>query len=207
MNRFFKWSVTLASLVFVIATASNQSLSTAAAAESKARLLFDFSDADASRQWQTVNDGVMGGRSDGRFSVSEKGTMEFLGTLSLKNNGGFASVRSRPRELSLKEGDTLVARVKGDGRRYTLNLYVARRRMAYSYRVEFQTKKDEWIEIRAPLEDFVATSFGRTVKNARPVGSLDVNSVGFLLGDKKAGPFKLEVDWIKAEGAPASDVQ
>jgi hypothetical protein len=26
-----------------------------------------------------------------------------------------------------------------------------------------------------------------------------VNSVGFLLADKKAGPFKLEVDWIKVQ--------
>jgi NADH dehydrogenase [ubiquinone] 1 alpha subcomplex assembly factor 1 len=207
MSRFFRWSVTLASLVIVTAAVINESISTAAADEPKGRVLFDFSQTEASRQWQTVNDGVMGGRSDGRFSVAEKGTMEFLGTLSLANNGGFASVRSRTRALGLKEGDTLVARVKGDGRRYTLNLYVPRRRMAFSYRVEFQTKKDEWIEVRAPLKDFVATSFGRTVKNARPVGSLDVNSLGFLLGDKKAGPFKLEVDWIKAEQAPASDVQ
>ncbi len=24
-------------------------------------------------------------------------------------------------------------------------------------------------------------------------------SLGFLLGDKKAGPFKLEIEWIKVE--------
>jgi hypothetical protein len=28
-----------------------------------------------------------------------------------------------------------------------------------------------------------------------------VNGLGFLLGDKKAGPFKLEVEWIKVERA------
>jgi len=79
--------------------------------------------------------------------------------------------------------------------------------MAFSYRVDFQTKKGEWIEVRAPLKDFVATSFGRIVNNAGPVNAQQVNSIGFLLGDKKAGPFKLEVDWIKAEVAPASDVR
>lgn len=31
------------------------------------RVLFNFENADATKQWQTVNDGVMGGRSDGRF--------------------------------------------------------------------------------------------------------------------------------------------
>ena len=179
--------------------------SAAAADEPKAQVLFDFSESEARRQWQTVNDGVMGGRSDGRFRVAENGTLEFFGALSLENNGGFASVRSRARKLGLQEGDSLVTRVRGDGRRYTLNLYVPSRRMAFSYRVEFQTKKDKWIEVRVPLKDFVATSFGRMIKNSSPVNPQQVNSVGFLLGDKKAGPFKLEVDWIKAEAGRASN--
>ena len=36
-----------------------------------------------------------------------------------------------------------------------------------------------------------------------------VNSVGFLLADKQAGPFKLEVDWIKVIKAeqPSEDRQ
>src|SRR6056297_3888272 len=75
------------------------------------RVLFDFENADAAKQWQTVNDGVMGGRSDGRFRIDEDRKMEFFGTLSLENNGGFVSVRTRPAKLALKKGDTLVIRV------------------------------------------------------------------------------------------------
>jgi len=60
-----------------------------------------------------------------------------------------------------------------------------------------QTKKDEWIEIKLPLDKFEATSFGRPVKDAGPVDPQEINGLGFLLGDKKAGPFKLEVEWIK----------
>ena len=30
----------------------------------------------------------------------------------------------------------------------------------------------------------------------------EVNGLGILLGDKKAGPFKLEVEWIKASTHP-----
>jgi hypothetical protein len=81
--------------------------------------------------------------------------------------------------------------------------YVPRRRMAFSYCVEFQTKEDEWMEVRVPLNAFVATSFGRIVKGSGSVNPQQVNSIGFLLGDKKPGPFKLEVDWIKAEAASA----
>ena len=179
--------------------------SAAVANELKTRVLFDFSETEGGRRWRTVNDGVMGGRSDGRFRFAENGTMEFFGTLSLENNGGFASVRSQARRLGLQEGDALVTRIRGDGRRYTLNLYVPTRRMAFSYRVGFQSKKDEWVELRVPLKDFAATSFGRVVNNAGPVNPQQVSSIGFLLGDKKAGPFKLEIDWIKAEAVRASN--
>ena len=72
------------------------------------RTLFDFSKPDAAQAWQPVNDGVMGGVSDGRFKITDQGTMEFLGTLSLENNGGFASVRSRRSNLGLKPDDTLL---------------------------------------------------------------------------------------------------
>lgn len=64
-----------------------------------------------------------------------------------------------------------------------------------------ETRKNEWIEIKVPLDKFEATSFGRVVKDAGKVKPDEINSVGFLLGDKKAGPFKMEVEWIKVERA------
>jgi monofunctional biosynthetic peptidoglycan transglycosylase len=62
-----------------------------------------------------------------------------------------------------------------------------------------QTKKDEWIEVKVSLDEFEATSFGRVVREAGPVKPEEITSVGFLLGDKKAGPFKMEIEWIKVE--------
>ena len=174
---------------------------TTAMAEDTLIPLFDFTGADAAKQWQAVNDGVMGGVSEGKFKITEAKTMEFFGTLSLANNGGFASVRSKAKKLDLEKGDTLVARVRGDGREYTLNLYPNRSRAAFSYRATVQTKKDEWIEVKVPLDEFDATSFGRVVREAGAVKPEEVSSVGFLLGDKKAGPFKMEIEWIKVERA------
>jgi monofunctional biosynthetic peptidoglycan transglycosylase len=161
--------------------------------------LFDFTGADAAKEWQTVNDGVMGGVSEGKFKITDNKTLEFFGTLSLANNGGFASVRTKPKKLSFEKGDTLIAKIRGDGREYMLNLYPNTQRVAYSYRATVQTKKDQWIEVKAPLDKFEATSFGNVVKNAGAMKPSDVNSLGFMLGDKKAGPFKLEVEWIKLE--------
>ena len=163
--------------------------------------LFDFIGTDSAKEWQTVNDGVMGGVSDGQFKITNKNTMEFFGTLSLANNGGFASVRTKGKKLGLEKGDTLVAKVKGDGREYQMNLSVPTIQIAYHYRAMFQTKKDEWIEVKIPLDKFEATSFGRLVKNAGPVNPTSVNGLGFMLSDKKAGPFKMEVEWIRVERA------
>ena len=170
-------------------------------AEDKPQTLFDFGRADAAKDWQTVNDGVMGGVSEGKFKITEKKTLEFFGTLSLENNGGFASVRSKAKKLGLEKGDTVVAKVRGDGREYTLNLYLDKPLVAFSYRATVQTKKGEWIEVKVPLDKFEATSFGRVVKDAGAVDPKEVNALGFMVSDKKAGPFKLEIESIKVERA------
>lgn len=170
-------------------------------ADDTPKVLFDFTGADAAKEWQTINDGVMGGVSEGKVKFTDQKTMEFYGTLSLENNGGFASVRSKAKKLGLEKGDVLVARVRGDGREYSLNLYVPRPLIAFSYRATVQTKQNEWIEVKLPLDKFQATSFGRPVKDAGPVDPQEANGLGFLLGDKKAGPFKLEVESIKVEKA------
>lgn len=159
--------------------------------------LFRFDKPNSARPWQTVNDGVMGGRSDGRFKINDEKKMEFFGTLSLENNGGFASVRARGGNLGLKAGDVIVARVRGDGREYNFNVYAQRNLGGYSYRQAFKTKKNEWIEVEFPIEKFAATWRGRRFPNAK-LDPSKVTGLGFQLGDKKAGPFKLEVEWIKA---------
>ncbi|MBX7105758.1 MAG: CIA30 family protein [Gemmataceae bacterium] len=170
-------------------------------ADDKPQPLFDFTGADAAKEWQAVNDGVMGGVSEGKFKITDKKTLEFFGTLSLENNGGFASVRTKAKKLGLQKGDTLVAKVRGDGREYLMNLYLNKPLMAFSYRATVQSKEDEWIEIKLPLDKFEATSFGRVVKDAGAVKPEEVNALGFMLSDKKAGAFKLEIESIKVERA------
>jgi NADH dehydrogenase [ubiquinone] 1 alpha subcomplex assembly factor 1 len=168
-----------------------------AMAEDTPQTLFDFTGADAAKAWQTVNDGVMGGVSEGKFKITDKKTLEFFGRLSLENKGGFASVRTKAKKLGLEKGDTVVAKVRGDGREYMLNLYLNKPLIAFSYRATVQTKKDEWIEVKVPLDTFEATSFGRVVKDAGAVKPEEVNALGLMLSDKKAGAFKLEVESIK----------
>lgn len=159
--------------------------------------LFDFGLPGAASEWLAVNDGVMGGVSEGRFDITASKTLAFFGALSLANNGGFASVRTRPKKLGLEPGDALRLRVLGDGRPYLVNLYVPRPQIAFSYRATVRTRQAEWIEVTLPLDTFEATSFGRVVRNAGPVNSSEINALGLMISDKLAGPFKMEIETIR----------
>jgi NADH dehydrogenase [ubiquinone] 1 alpha subcomplex assembly factor 1 len=174
-------------------------LSSQVTTERALRPVVDFAAPGAAQRWQAVNDGVMGGVSVGRFRITDTGTLEFFGTLSLENNGGFASVRTKPTDLDIKAGDAIVVRVKGDGREYVLNLYTKSRRMAFSYRAPLRTTRNEWTEVRVPLADFIPTAFGRRVKGMGPVEPSQINSLGFMLTDKKPGKFQMQVEWVKVE--------
>jgi len=160
--------------------------------------VFSFNDPAAASQWQVVNDGVMGGRSYGQRRVNEYKNLEFSGNLSLANNGGFSSIRAARGGLNLTGDSVIIARVRGDGREYKFNLYTQRNLSGYSWRQTFQTRKDEWIDVKIPLNKFVATWRGRTFRNER-LNASEVQGMGILLGDKKPGPFKLEIESIKVQ--------
>lgn len=172
-------------------------LLTATAAAGEAKVLVSFDKADSVRAWRSVNDDVMGGVSEGAFTRTGANTLLFSGTLSLENNGGFASIRSELPTLDLSGLSGLVVKARGDGRTYWIELRVARQLNASSYRAYLPTTRGEWRETRIPLSDFKLQAFGRDL----PGASLDlteITSVGFTLADKKAGPFELEIDSVKA---------
>jgi transforming growth factor-beta-induced protein len=152
-------------------------------------------------RWQIVNDGVMGGRSKGQISITDSGTLQFSGKLSLENNGGFSSLRTRDLNLDLSDSSGLIMRVKGDGRSYQVRLGTdARYRgMEVSFMAEFSTKKGQWQEVSVPFSELAGTFRGRSLKN-EVFNPAKVRRLGLLLADKKAGPFSLEVDWIRAIG-------
>ena len=157
--------------------------------------VFDFAQANA-KAWRSVNDGVMGGRSSGQSKINGDKKLEFYGTLSLANNGGFASIRTTGSNLRMSSGDAVVLRVKGDGREYSFNVYAQANLGGYSFRQKFKTKKGQWIEVRLAVDDFRATWRGRTYSRVK-LDPQEIKGMGILLGDKKPGPFKLEIDWIK----------
>ena len=161
------------------------------------KTLATFESEDCLEAWTSVNDGVMGGISKGGISRTEQGTLIFKGELSLENNGGFASIRMKPTPLDLSGMTSLIVKAKGDGRTYWLELRAANQMAASSYRAYLPTKAGEWQEISVPLADFKLQAFGRDLPS-KALDSAAVASVGITLADKKAGPFELEIESMKA---------
>ncbi|MCB2230318.1 CIA30 family protein [bacterium] len=160
------------------------------------RVLFDFIDPSEADLWRAVNDNVMGGVSKGNASPGEDSCLLFSGSISLENNGGFASIRSLITDLNLGDYNGIRIRVKGDGRTYQFRLRTDRNLDGIAFKQEFETIENEWIEAELPFASFVPTYRGRILTDVEPLDPADIRQLGFLLADKKAGPFNLMVDRI-----------
>lgn len=165
-------------------------------------IVHEFETAAELSRWRVVNDGVMGGLSRGEMVVTEEQTGVFQGVLSLDNNGGFSSVRSKPTEYGLDGYEALEIRIRGDGRTYQFRLRSDDRFDGIAYRQLFTSRADEWMTIRLELRDFVPVFRGRKVMDAAPLSADRIRQVGFLIADQKPGIFRLEIDWIKALKSP-----
>ncbi len=167
------------------------------------KTLFDFTTPTNPAAWQIVNDDVMGGVSRSRFHLTN-GVAVFHGDVSLENNGGFASVRSLPARHDLTGCDAFIIRVCGDGRSYKFTARTTRSFDSPIYQVVFKTKLGKWEEVCLPLKEFVPTFRGRVLSGEPPLAPEKITSVGFLISDKQAGAFRLQIEWIKAVNRPHS---
>ena len=144
--------------------------------------------------WRSINDGVMGGLSAGGMMQSDEG-LRFTGELSLENNGGFSSVR-KPVEQDLSGTTSVRLEVRGDGREYQFRIRQDSQYDGVGWRAMFATT-DEWQTIEIALSEFIPVFRGRTVAEAGPVIASDIQQIGFLLADKTAGRFTLEIRLIE----------
>ena len=166
------------------------------------KILFNFAKA-TNAAWQIVNDDVMGGVSTSTFHVTN-GVAIFRGEVSLENNGGFASVRTMPARFDLDDASEFLLRLRGDGRRYKFTARIDANFDGPLYQSAFTTTNGEWQEVRLPLKDFAPTFRGRVLAGEPPLSASKLTSIGFLISDKQAGPFRLEIGWIKAIGSQAN---
>jgi monofunctional biosynthetic peptidoglycan transglycosylase len=156
-------------------------------------LIFDFTaEAEA---WPSIDDGVMGGMSSSEMAV-EEGIASFRGAVSFANNGGFASVRSRPERRDLSAFDGLIVRVRGDGRRYGLRLRTDAAFDGVSYQAELQPPAGAWVEVALPFSAFAPVFRGRPVPGHPPLDPARVTTFGLIIA-RQEGPFRIDLANIR----------
>jgi len=159
--------------------------------------MFDFTSTspDSTHAWRNVDDPVMGGVSESTFKRTDEGAA-FTGTLSLKQGGGFASVRAPEADYDLSEHDGLRLRLRGDGKRYWFTAYTTSGGPV-SYRLSIRPAT-EWTTVRVPFAELTPYRRGTRMPDAPPFDPSQIRTVGFLIADEQDGPFRLEVAWIRA---------
>lgn len=152
--------------------------------------------------WIVVNDGVMGGVSSGRL-VREGETLVFSGELSLENNGGFASVR-RAVDEAPTGSDAVQLEVRGDGRRYQFRLRTDPDFDGVAWVSEFDTTGD-WQTVTLEFSGFEPRFRGRLLGRRGGLDAAKIRQAGFLLADKREGPFRLDFRAIRFTSGTTSE--
>lgn len=183
-------------------------------------LIFDFTKptTDIKNLWGVVDDVVMGGVSESQIILANNRAI-FSGNVSVVNNGGFASVRTKniapPLDLSAYQGISL--RVKGDGKRYKFIIRCEGKWDGVGYCYSFDTFNNVWQTIDIPFKDLIPVFRAKTVPEMGDFDSSKVYSMqlmhskfeydGALNPQFSPGLFCLEIESIKAYGGQVKTPQ
>jgi hypothetical protein len=163
-------------------------------AANSSTIIFEFNKKANLKNWYVVDDGVMGGKSEGAFGLDSDGNGVFEGNISLDNNGGFSSLRHGFEKIMISNQKKMVLKVKGDGKKYQFRIK-ANSGDYFSYIYTFSTS-GEWQEIEIPLKEMYPSFRGRKLDQPN-FSSNSFEEVTFLIGNKKYESFKLLIDKIE----------
>lgn len=163
-------------------------------------VLVDLGDPATVATWTTVNDPVMGGRSTSAVTFGDGGLV-FSGTISLDNNGGFASARGPvdPEIGRRATGATsLSVRALGDGKTYLLKVETGQ---PWSYVQRFSTAAGVSRTYDLPVGGFQPVGrFLDPVPGVPPLDPSAISRVAIYILDKQEGPFQIVLSAIDAGG-------
>ena len=172
--------------------------------------LHTFGAATDMSRYQVTTDSVLGGRSVSSFTLKHythfsagcfAGALDFQHEGDLEGRGGFASFRTLPdervRDLSAFEAFEL--RVKTDGRPYVVNFKCAEHSPEQLWQCHIVTPRPfVWTSVAVPFADLRLTRRGRVELAQVELNRETVNGFGVLLADGSNGPFRFELQYLRA---------
>lgn len=158
---------------------------------SEDNMLFHFTDPSHFTKWLINNDTVMGGISQSKVEINQQ-VLLFTGSVSLENNGGFASIESNYKHPIIDQSE-LSLTVKGDGKTYQIRLKSPNLSYGEAYVANFTTRPNTLTQHTFIPADFTVNFRGRKVANAPALDFNDIDRIGFLVAQKQQGPFLIEL--------------
>ena len=158
--------------------------------------LFQFSQECNLSQWRILDDGVMGGLSQGQLALDSNGNGIYSGNISLDNYGGFSSIRLRLKTIQVSINQKIKLRIKGDGKQYQFRVK-DKTSQYHSYIYTFSTSGN-WQTVVIPLNKMEPSFRGRRLRIPN-FNHSQIEEVSILIGNKKAESFKLLIDKIECE--------
>ncbi|MEM1319562.1 MAG: CIA30 family protein [Bacteroidota bacterium] len=164
------------------------------------QLKIDFGQSKDGQNWNVINDGVMGGLSQGQAQLSENGLL-FKGKVSLANNGGFASFKGPFEPTDLSDFETVKIRLRSTGCQFAMTLEMYERFYYPYFKHPLQTSgSGEWEILELKLSDFKAYQMGRLVgTKLTDKEKKEIIRLGVITNEKREIPFELEIDYISFE--------
>ncbi|XP_036323109.1 complex I intermediate-associated protein 30, mitochondrial [Rhagoletis pomonella] len=187
-------------------------------------VVFDFKDETALDKWVVTTDADhREGKSMAKLELSAAGAGLFHGDVNSEHvkdgivkRTGYANIRTKRVRRSFKrestydwtQYNTLVMKVRGDGRNYLINLHTEgyfdlQWNDVYHF-VLFTRGGPHWQIVKIPFSKFFLSSKGRIQDKQGPIRLDRVTHFGLSVGAKNNmdGPFKLEMEYIGLEFDP-----
>lgn len=160
------------------------------------KMVIDFGTNGNNTDWYTLNDGVMGGLSDGILKKTTNSVV-FLGTVSLENNGGFASIRSAYDRYKMSKFNQVEIRYRSKGYDFAMTLELYRQFYRPYFKYNLPDTQNKWVVRQISLDEFKAFSLGRYLGyELKEENKNNIIRMGFISNEKRAGPYMIEIDYL-----------
>jgi len=112
---------------------------------------------------------------------------------------GFAGFACKPGYLlqNIDDFNTMVLRVKTDGRLYFVNLRSSNCGVGDTYQAPLQCPPDQWYKVTIPASVFHLTCKGKMNIEEVRMNWRDVTSFGISILDRETGDFCIELDYVQ----------
>lgn len=164
--------------------------------ENKESVIYNFKSKKSIENWYIVDDGVMGGLSQGKISLNSSNIGVYSGTVRTENNGGFSSIRYECDSIDVSIYTHIVLKVKGDGKSYQFRIKESPNQR-FSYITNFETT-GKWQTIKLPLKEFYPSYRGYRLRRPNFNGKY-IQEIAFLISAKTKSFFTLEIEYISLE--------